>query len=322
MKLFNESENKYYELLTYLINGKESYTNAEIVKVLNERLEGSHDLDIEDVLFNHNPDKATVFTYADGKYIPVFADPLPIRCNRMDLQATQSLMKTPFVDLFLLETTKEKIMKISNNIEMEWSIRDIKVKNQFQRDAQVDSAHYASILKLIFQAIQNHCSIKYDNIVKGKYEFKDEIIFPVKVEYSFINDVFRICAYSEKEDRFIKMNLATLSNVRISTEKKENLDVEYKEYIELNTKKVVLDVEPIDHVIERCFRIFSYHDRLAKYDKENNKYTLEINYLKADESEIIRDILSLGGYVVVTEPRRIQKEVYKRIVLAKMRYEE
>ena len=81
-----------------------------------------------------------------------------------------------------------------------------------------------------------------------------------------------------------------------------------------------MDVEPVGHVIERCFRICSFYDRMARYDRENKKYTLEISYLKSDEAEVIRDILSLGGYVVVTEPRRIQKEVYKRIVQARERY--
>lgn len=322
MKLFNESENKYYELLSYLINDKKSYTNAEIIKYLNENLEGSRDYDIEDLLFDHDPDNATVFTYKDGRYIPVLADPLPIRNNRMDLQTIKSLAETPFTNIFLSKRTKDKIQKVSEEIKPEWTLQDIKVKNQFQNCDYSKDDSYAEMLKVIFQAIQKHCAIRYDNTVPGKYEYKGEIIFPVKVEYSFINNVFRVCAYSEKEDRFIKMNLSTMSNLSLVSEIKENIDAEYKEYLELNTKKVVLDVEPIDHVIERCFRIFSYHDRLAKYDKDNNKYTLEINYLKADEAEIIRDILSLGGYVVVTEPRRIQKEVYKRIVLAKMRYEE
>lgn len=322
MKLFNESENKYYELLSYLINDKDSYTNAEIIKYLNEKLDGSHDYDIEDLLFDQNPDNATVFTYKEGKYIPVLAAPLPIRNNRMDLQTIKSLVGTPFSNVFLSEKTKDKLERIAKQIKSEWSFQDVRVKNQFQNVDYSKNDNYAGMLKVIFQAIQKHYAIKFDNTVPGKYEYKDEIIFPIKVEYSFINNVFRVCAYSEKEDRFIKMNLSTMSNVCLVSEIKENLDAEYKEYLELNTKKVVLDVEPIDHVIERCFRIFSYYDRLAKYDKANNKYTLEVSYLKADEAEVIRDILSLGGYVVVTEPRRIQKEVYKRISLAKIRYEE
>ena len=96
---------------------------------------------------------------------------------------------------------------------------------------------------------------------------------------------------------------------------------EYQEYIEENTKKIILDVDPVDHVIERCFRIFSFYERKAIYDKELQKYKLEIKYLKFDENEVIRDILSLGSSVIVMEPKRLQKEIYRRIVRAKEIYE-
>ena len=81
MKLFNESENKYYELLSYLVNGKGAYSDKEIIDYLDKSLGDSRDFDIEDLLFDHNPDNATILTYEDGEYFPVLADPLPIRPN-------------------------------------------------------------------------------------------------------------------------------------------------------------------------------------------------------------------------------------------------
>ena len=144
--------------------------------------------------------------------------------------------------------------------------------------------------------------------------------FPINIEYSFLNDGFRVCVYNQEENRFIKLNLSTIKNIKLSHETIEDLSKEYQDFLEMNTKKIELDVEPIDHVIERCFRLFSFYDREAKYDKEDNKYKLTISYLKQEENEVIRDILSLGSYVVVMSPKRIQKEVYKRIVAAKNNY--
>ena len=112
-----------------------------------------------------------------------------------------------------------------------------------------------------------------------------------------------------------------MKNIKILDETFDDLEKEYQDFIEMNTKKIELDVDPIDHVIERCFRIFSYYDRQARFDKEDNKYKLTISYLKSDENEIIRDVLSLGSYVVVMSPKRIQKEVYKRIVAARGIYD-
>ena len=71
MNLFHESENKYYELLSYLVNEQKVFTDKEIIASLDQRLGDSHDYDIEDSLFDHDPDNATFFTYEDGKYRPV-----------------------------------------------------------------------------------------------------------------------------------------------------------------------------------------------------------------------------------------------------------
>ena len=114
--------------------------------------------------------------------------------------------------------------------------------------------------------------------------------FPVKIEFSIVNDKFRICAYEPVERRFIKMNLDTMQNLEVT---EETADIE---------------------------RVFSYYDRKARYDKEKNKYRLEISYLKADEKEVIKNILSMGPYVIVMEPRVIQKEVYGRIAEANKLY--
>ena len=298
------SENKYYELLSYLVNEHKAFTDKEIIVCLDQRLGDSHDYDIEDSLFDHDPDKATIFTYENGKYRPVLEGRLPIRTNRIENQAFRSLADSPFARQFLSEKVIEKIRSSAAHIDSEWTPEDIRIKSQSAAGISSDEAVYQETLKTIIAAISSHHAIRYDNVLPGKYEFRDSVIFPVRIEYSFINDILRICAYSEEEDRFIKLNLTSMSNVSIMADTMDNLEDEYK----------------VGHVIERCFRIFSFYNRLARYDRENKKYTLEISYLKSDEAEVIRDILSLGGYVVVTEPRRIQKEVYKRIVQARERY--
>ncbi len=320
MNLFHESENKYYELLSYLVNEQKAFSDKEIIVCLDKRLGDSHDYDIEDSLFDHDPDNATVFTYEDGKYRPVLSGKLPVRTNSIENQAFRSLADSPCAQQFLSEEVIEKIRSATALIEPEWKPEDIRIKSQFAAGISSDEAVFQGILKTIIAAIGSHHAIRYDNVFPGKYEFRDSVIFPVRIEYSFINDILRVCAYSEEEDRFIKLNLTSMSNVRLTEDRLDNLEDEYKEFLELNTKKVVLDVEPVGHVIERCFRIFSFYDRLARYDRDNEKYTLEISYLKSDEAEVIRDILSLGGYVVVTEPSSIQKEIYKRIVQARERY--
>ena len=209
---------------------------------------------------------------------------------------------------------------MATGIPVIWDINDIEIKNQYSMGVKDSERIFEKELSIIGKAISERRAISYDNILPGKYEYVGSILYPVKIEYSFINDLFRISGYDEENDRFIKMNLSTLRNVSLLDDKMEDLEKEYQDFIEINTKTVEIDVDPIGHVIERCFRIFSYYDRQARFDRDENKYKLKISYLKPDENEVIRDILSLGSYVVVVEPRRIQKEVYKRIIAARDNY--
>lgn len=321
MNLFHETENKYYEILSYLLAKAPILEEDCISKYLQDNVNGERDFDVEETLFQKDLDKGTVFKYEHGVYERVIDEELPIRNTQIESQAMKMLALSDYAKHFLGQETIEKLSNVTESIREIWNLNDINVKNQYKFGVSDSTEIFNRELSVIYEAIEDQKAIKYDNNIPGKYLFKDAQVFPLKIEYSIINDVFRICAYDDRESRFIKMNLATMSNVRIQDTIKEHLREEYQDYIETNTKKLILDVDPVDHVIERCFRIFSFYERKAIMDKELQKYKLEINYLKFDENEIIRDILSLGSSVMVIEPKRLQKEVYRRIVKAKSIYE-
>ena len=152
------------------------------------------------------------------------------------------------------------------------------------------------------------------------YEYRDKTAFPVKIEYSFLNDTFRVAAFHPSENRFFMMTLDTMRNVRGGQEHIECIQKEYESFLQKSKKRALLDVEPVGHVIERCFRIFSYFERKAVYNKEDDKYRLEIKYSFFDEAEVIRNILSLGSSVVVLEPLVLQKKIHERIIKAANMY--
>jgi glycosyltransferase involved in cell wall biosynthesis len=169
-------------------------------------------------------------------------------------------------------------------------------------------------------AIANNKAIIFDNKKEGSYSYTDSYAFPVKIEYSVLNDTFRISAYRPDQNRFFKMTLETMSNIRLGTECRDTLQEDYKKFLAGNKKTVVLDVEPANHVIERCFRLFSYYERKAVYDREDRRYRLEIVYYSYDEAEVVRDILSLGSSVIVLEPVELRKKIYERILAANELY--
>lgn len=320
MNLFHETENKYYELLSYMLNDKQSYSVKDITDYLNINFIGEIDYEVIDALFSNNEGEETVFSCVDNSYEPVIERAFPIRINQVELQALKSLVRNRYAKHFMTNETIIKLNTICSKDETIWDINEIQIKNQYQ-DGDID-AHksYENKLGVIADAIKRRREIIYDNILEGKYKYIGKHAFPIRIEYSYINDMFRVSVFDPKKARFVKLNLATLQNVRLGNETDETLEEKYQEFLSEHTKSIELDVEPIDHVIERCFRIFSYYDRQARYDAEESKYKLIIKYLKQDENEVIRDIMSLGSYIVVKSPKRIQKDIYQRILAARDMY--
>ena len=332
MKLFDETESKYYELISRLLMQKKDFTSEDIDRLYTEMFQGEKDYEIFDMLFSKKEGNEAVFSFHDGKYSPVLDSDFPVRCNLIEQQAFGTLLDVMYADRFLSEDTIAKILRYKQTIPADWKMEDITVKNQFLAEGRDGECGITEIpgnsvsdtdkkIKIIAEAILQNRSIMYDNIKDGAYEFRNELAYPVKIEYSFLNDAFRISAYHPYQYRFFMMTLDTIRNVRMGDEQRKDLQSEYVAFLNKNRKKVLLDVEPSSHVIERCFRIFSYYERKAVFNRKDNYYRLEITYNSYDEAEIIRDILSLGSSVVVLEPLKLRKKIRDRIIEACREYE-
>ncbi len=320
MNLFHETENKYYELLTLMINKKGEYSESEVSQFLETRMVGEIDYEVVDSLFSKREGEEAVFMYDQNVFVPSSLERMPVRNTRIESEALWNAVKSTYARHFLTPETLVKLEKICGTFEPNWDEREVFIRNQFEHGARESISDYVHSIRLISEAIKENRAIRYNNVRPGKYEYIGSEIYPVVIEYSFINDVFRVAGYNAQEHRFIKMTLSSLSDIEVLDSVKPDVQDEYKEYLEENTIHVVLDVEPKDHVIERCFRIFSFYDRKASYDIDTDSYRLDISYLAFDEGEVIRDILSAGGAVTVLEPKKMQREVYRRIKRAKERY--
>ena len=321
MRLFDETENIYYELIAYLLLEQDGFSSEKLRKLLSQYMDEEIDFEVVDTLFSKIEGNELLFTYKDATFWPILEGKFPIRANDIEKEAMKSIQKQKYTPFFLTDSTLNKIKEATKEIKEDWDIDDIYIKNQFLGGIAKKVEKYRQSLTVIAKSIVNKTAIECDNVKVGVYEYHKQIVFPVKIEYSFINDQFRICVYEPKEGRFIKMNLETMEYIS-SLPLTSNINIleEYQDFLKNHRKKLILDVEAIDHAIERCFRIFSYYDRDAIYSEKENCYRLEITYLDFDENEVIRDILSLGSSVIVIEPKELQKRIYDRILLASKQY--
>ena len=319
MKLFDETESKYYELISYLLLQNRSFTRREVSRLYQELFPGEEDYETLDALFPVKEGEEVLFSFESGQYHSVTNSEFPIRCSAIEKQAFRTLPDIKNAEMFLEDGTLRKMRNVEGMEVRSWTPGDIKVKNQFDACGP-DLTEEKSKLPVISKAIIEGRSIIFDNVREGVYEYKNTEAFPARIEYSFINDQFRISAYLPSEDRFFKMTLDTMCHIKPGKRKREDIQEKYRAFLKSNKKRVLLDVEPTGHVIERCFRIFSYYERKAVYNRDDNRYRLEIHYHSFDEAEVIRDILSLGSSVTVMEPGAMRKKVFRRILEASKLY--
>lgn len=324
MKLFDETESKYYELISYLLLQKKDFTGSDVEELFSELILGEKDFQTMDVLFSEREGQEVLFSYENGTFKSIMRNGIPVRCNGIEQHAFHTLYRLQYADRFL---NKETLTKIKNHEKSEkgsLAIENIEIRNRhsiterkiINSSINISEEKSKEKLMIIAGAIMKRSSVIYDNFRDGIYEFRKAEAFPIKIEYSALQDVFRVSAFEPVQNRFFMMTLDTMDNVCYGNNTRTDIPDLYEDFLRKNKKKVLLDVEPTGHVIERCFRIFSFYERRAVYDREADKYSLEITYHSYDEAELIRDILSLGSSVVVMEPMRLREIVFKRIIAA------
>lgn len=240
---------------------------------------------------------------------------VPILMNNLEKKAIYSLINKKEAPYFLENETIEKINEIyakDENISL-WDENYIKIKNQSRNGDSEKAAENGKMMRDILTAILDGKSILYKYNLKKLSEQEREI-YPYKLEYSPANDKFRIIAYIDLEDRFIKLNLDKMEDLRIGNSKiGVDLDEKFNKFRKEKERTLVLSISQKYNNVERSFRIFSYYERTATYMKEDNLYILEIKYNENDTAELIRDIMSLGDGVMVLEPIEMRERIIERI---------
>ena len=67
MKLFDETESKYYELISRLLMQKKDFTSEDIDRLYTEMFQGEKDYEIFDMLFSKKEGNEAVFACNDGE---------------------------------------------------------------------------------------------------------------------------------------------------------------------------------------------------------------------------------------------------------------
>lgn len=315
MELFEESKNRYFSLITKILNLSVSgLEEKKIIEIINdgeyeEKVIGKNQQSFEGLILNqyNNTNNFNLLEKKEDKYYSV-GGKVPIRFTKVEKIWIRELLKDPKCRELLGENLAKKIDK-ELNIKEEIDISSIIERTNLEdtREGKFPIENF----NIILEAIRDEKEIIYDN-----KDYKEERAVPLKIEYDIRSDGLKTSMYYIKEERVVLVNLSSMSNIKLVNDKKCKLEKEeiYKQLRENKRCKepIVFQVKDKRQAMERCFMTFSSFERTSKIIKDN-VYEITLYYYTFQEEEIIRKILSLGSYITVLEPSKIREKIIERV---------
>ena len=242
----------------------------------------------------------------------------PVLLNKIELDAIRNAMISPSAKIFFNEEEIKEIQKIFNYDDGElpdtdWDERDIIKK--FYREPRIN-AKLCKNLRILIQAIVHRKVLKLTNTAKTNVIYKEQILYPLRLEFTPNTQSWTITAYSVAEKRPNSLNPMRLNDITIEGDIPNSDEIEelYKDFIHHQKKQTVtIYVTAPNYVLDRLFRVFSHYSRKITYHKKNNTYTVEITYYTFDEQSLLLNLISFGPYIEVKEPENLRNKMIKII---------
>lgn len=331
MELFNKYKNKNFAFITNYINNCVNDDSLALTEdELREQLSGASQSTFEEFLLaltnaydNNESYNADILYSQEGLMLPLRQVPIPVRASIAEKAWLYYILQNSKLDLFLEPTTKQKLISaLENDIDQSrFPIRSeyIDVRSLSPDNKLSITDELSANFKTIVSAIKHHRRLFVTNTTFSGQIYKDQEVYPYKLEYSAQFDSFSLSCYPLDTKRPVKMNLSNLSAVKLGEE-----IIEYNKFLSdfekqlKNTKEkipVSIEIKNQAEAYDRCAYLFSSYDTFC-YDKGDDTLIMNIYYYRFQKDEIIRNILFLGHYVKIVSPKDIVDEVVSNISAA------
>lgn len=333
MELFHEAKNFYFtglrDILTEMVLGEE-YDSERVKNRLTqlnfrteeEGMEETEDK-LQEILLSGRTKTAAAAIFQlevkHGALQPVIDEVIPIRMTETEREFLAELLQNHHAVSMLKEETTVKLKELLGHSFV--LPKDFIVDKGAEEGCDdTDQPGWREKLSIILQAITKERHLIYTNLTKKGILYQNRECIPFKLVYSPGSRRFQLAALTtDEEKRLILMNLSGMTEVTVGcpsdrSERERVLEL-YQE--KKNQKEpLVLEVKDVNNAVERCFSMFCRHHKEATYDREKNTHTIRLYYYSFEESELVKDILSLGSAVTVLAPVGVRNRVKERLRMA------
>ena len=253
-----------------------------------------------------NKEKWQLLTFNREKnlYTSVIKNEPKLPLTKLQLSYLKALLFDKRIRLFDLDFDYFEKMLI--DVEPLWQNGDYEVFDKYCDGDDFLDANYKKRFRMIVEAKEK--SLPLDFTLKNRHG-KDFCVtgIPEKIEYSEKDDKFRIILKGKNEVNTI--NIARIVSLKFSSNSSKKT---YSNFADFNTDTIVLELTDERNALERVSMHFSnLKKRTTKI--EENKYRMELEFSRDDETEMVIRLLQFGPVIKVLEPSYVVAEITRRI---------
>ena len=222
----------------------------------------------------------------------------------LQLQYLKALLNDKRIRLFDLDF--EYLEKQLCGVEPLWNPEDYEVFDRYLDGDNFEDGGYKKRFRMILEAKQKELTLDFTLRNRHGKEYRVAGI-PEKIEYSEKDDKFRVVLAGRTEAHTI--NLGRIISLRFVPNAQRKTFCESGEF---NTDTIVLELTDERNALERVSMHFAnLKKRTTKIGE--NKYRMELEFSRDDETEMVIRLLQFGPVIKVLEPNYIVGEIVKRI---------
>lgn len=191
------------------------------------------------------------------------------------------------------------------DVEPLFAIEDVVYFDKYLDGDDYDNPEYIKNFRVITRAIKECRNVKIE-FYSGKGKKCMGVFSTIKIEYSDKEDKFRVLSAGMRDIRVV--NMGRIISCQLLDEKfDKNLKLP-----ERKLEKVVFDLTDERNVLERAMMKFAHYKKQVER-MEDNKYHVELEYDRDDETDVVIQLMTFGSFVQVLSPETIRQDIASRM---------
>lgn len=321
MRLFNEIYGIYYRIAAMALERRKladkdindliaKHGTEETVLGLAPKLIPAKDpAHSEDLGFFRRTKDGTlesVFTYAPKQYI-----------TTLERRWLKSKLTDRRIRLFLSDETIAALEKELGDVKPLYPEGFFRCFDRFSDGDDMSDPEYRRFFGICFTGYKKRKPLRV-NYMSGKGNSIAATVMPMKLEYSFKNDKFRMhCRRIKTNSKGFERDCMIINLGRIeSVAFAEDLYVSRRRDVrfgEGETQTAVIRVTTERNAVERFMLEFAAYSKTSVRDPSTGECTVNLQYFVGDETELLIRLLGFGPTIEIMSPPRLRRQAADRI---------